>query len=69
MKRRRNRSRGKRRAGRGEPRPNPNAPFAHRANVRIKTNNQEAPATTVYEFPRFQINDHRTGDSLEVSKQ
>lgn len=36
--------------------------------VRITTNNQEAlPA--IHEFMRFQIKDHQTGDSLEVSKE
>ncbi len=33
--------------------------------VRITTNNHEA-LTAVYEFLRFQIEDHRTGDSLDV---
>ena len=36
--------------------------------VRIKTNNQEALAA-VYEFLRFQISDHQTGDSTEITKE
>ena len=36
--------------------------------VRIKTNNQEA-LTAVYEFLRFQIGDHQTGDSFEITKE
>ncbi|MEA2174621.1 MAG: hypothetical protein QOD00_2213 [Blastocatellia bacterium] len=35
--------------------------------VRIKTNNARALAA-VHEFLRFQIKDHRTGDSLKVEK-
>jgi hypothetical protein len=35
--------------------------------VRIKTNNVQALAA-VHEFLRFQIKDHRTGDSLKVEK-
>ncbi len=34
--------------------------------VRITTNNTEAIAA-IWEFLRFQIRDHRTGDSTEVS--
>jgi len=36
--------------------------------VRIKTNNAEA-LTAVYEFLRFQISDHQTGDSTEITKE
>jgi hypothetical protein len=36
--------------------------------VRIKTINQEA-LEAVHEFLRFQINDHQTGNSLEVAKE
>jgi hypothetical protein len=36
--------------------------------VGITTNNQEA-LTAIYEFMRFQISDHQTGDSIEVTKQ
>lgn len=36
--------------------------------VRIKTNNQEALAA-VHEFLRFQISDHQTGDSSEITKE
>lgn len=36
--------------------------------VRIITNNQEA-LTAIYEFMRFQISDHQTGDSTEVTKE
>lgn len=36
--------------------------------VRIKTNNSEALAA-VHEFLRFQISDHQTGDTTEVSKE
>lgn len=36
--------------------------------VRIKTNNQEALAA-IYEFLRFQISDHQTGDSTEITKE
>jgi hypothetical protein len=35
------------------------------ARVRISTNNPEA-LTAIYEFLRFQIKDHQTGDSLQV---
>ncbi len=38
------------------------------AQVRISTNNSEA-IKGAHEFLRFQIEDHRTGDPLEVSKQ
>ncbi len=34
--------------------------------VRIKTNNQEALAS-LFEFLRFQITDHQTGDTTEIS--
>lgn len=36
--------------------------------VRIKTNNPEA-LTAVHEFMRFQISDHQTGDSTEITKE
>lgn len=36
--------------------------------VRIKTNNQEA-LTAVQEFLRFQISDHQTGDTTEITKE
>jgi hypothetical protein len=36
--------------------------------VRIKTNNAEALAA-VHEFLRFQISDHQTGDSTEITKE
>lgn len=36
--------------------------------VRIKTNNQEA-LTAVHEFMRFQIKDHQTGDTTEITKE
>ncbi len=36
--------------------------------VRISTTNSEALAA-IHEFLRFQIQDHRTGDALEVSKK
>lgn len=36
--------------------------------VSIKTNNPEALAA-VHEFLRFQITDHQTGDSTEISKE
>jgi hypothetical protein len=35
--------------------------------VRISTANREA-LTAIHEFLRFQIQDHRTGDSLEIAK-
>ena len=37
------------------------------ARVRIETSNQEALAA-VHDFLRFQINEHETGDPLEVKK-
>ena len=36
--------------------------------VRIKTTNQEA-LSAVYEFLRFQITDHQTGDTTEITKE
>lgn len=36
--------------------------------VRIKTNNPEALAA-VHEFLRFQVSDHQTGDTTEVSEE
>lgn len=36
--------------------------------VRIKTSNQEA-LTALYEFLRFQIADHRTRDTTEITKE
>lgn len=39
----------------------------HGARVRITTANAEA-VKAVHEFLRFQIQDHQTGDSLEVDK-
>jgi hypothetical protein len=36
--------------------------------VRLVTNNQEA-LRAIHEFLRFQIEDHQTGDSLDVEKQ
>lgn len=36
--------------------------------VRIKTTNQEA-LSAVYEFLRFQISDHQTGDTTEITKE
>ncbi len=36
--------------------------------VRIKTNNSEALAA-VHEFLRFQITDHQTGDTTEITKE
>lgn len=36
--------------------------------VRIKTNNQETLAA-VHEFLRFQISDHQTGDTTEITKE
>lgn len=36
--------------------------------VRIKTTNQEA-LSAVYDFLRFQITDHQTGDSIEITKE
>ncbi len=36
--------------------------------VRISTENREALAG-IYEFLRFQISDHQTGDSIEVTKE
>jgi len=38
------------------------------ARVRISTNNAEA-LKAIHEFLRFQIQDHQTGDSLEVSRE
>lgn len=40
----------------------------HGGNVRIMTNNAEA-LKAIYEFLRFQIKDHETGDSLEVGER
>jgi hypothetical protein len=39
----------------------------HGAQVRISTGNAEA-VKTIHEFLRFQIRDHRTGDTFEVEK-
>lgn len=36
--------------------------------VRIKTNNSEA-LTAIHEFLRFQITDHQTGDTTEITKE
>lgn len=36
--------------------------------VRIKTNNSEALAA-IHEFLRFQITDHQTGDTMEITKE